>query len=181
MIKKIRLTPGLAFLALFIFLFLNPSQSQAYDFFSSQKDKNHFIAEEPDQVLEDPFFREEEYYAHSSAATLAPETPVSVWEKRDNESNSDQIHGLTTDSQNNVIITGLSDSSFYTIKYNSSGNKLWSQKISSTSHNEAWDVVVDSNDNIIVTGQAYAGWRTNFYTIKYDSSGNTLWSRSYDS
>jgi flagellar hook capping protein FlgD/beta-propeller repeat-containing protein len=96
---------------------------------------------------------------------------------------SDCPESITTDLQGNVIIAAASDKlntnyDYLTIKYDSSGNRLWESFYNSP--DSAWDepeeVVTDSLGNIYVTGTS----DDDILTIKYDFNGNEIWVRRYD-
>jgi len=67
---------------------------------------------------------------------------------------------------------------YYTIKYDSNGNKLWEVAYDAGGRDEAFAVAVDSENNIIVGGRA----SEDFCLIKYSPEGNKLWDDpvSYD-
>ena len=95
----------------------------------------------------------------------------------------DSAEDVDTDSNGNVIVTGMSNNTannydYYTIKYDRDGNELWSRRYDGGSLDQAYEVVVDSQDNVIVTGTSQTS-NYNYYTIKYDSSGNQLWTATY--
>jgi len=100
------------------------------------------------------------------------------WNKSYDSSHSDFAYGVAVDGGDNVIVTGLSNNNYYTIKYDSDGNELWNK---SYGGGYARGVAVDSNNNVIVTGRSHNGLNHDYYTIKYDSDGNELWNKSYDS
>jgi hypothetical protein len=95
--------------------------------------------------------------------------------------------GVAVDSQDNVIVTGYTmtaagNNDYYTIKYESNGNKIWDVTYDSGRDDRAMDVAVDSLDNIIVTGWSYnTSGNYDYYTIKYDSTGSKIWDATYDS
>jgi uncharacterized delta-60 repeat protein len=94
---------------------------------------------------------------------------------------SEDAHGVATDSADNVIVTGQSNSDYYTIKYDSSGNEVWNRVYDGGStFDEGGDVAVDSEDNVIVTGRSRLSGDDDYFTIKYDSNGNWIWSKAYD-
>lgn len=107
-----------------------------------------------------------------------------LWSKSYDGANwYDEAWGITTDFNNNIIVTGTSANNYYTIKYDSDGNVLWAKSYDGgigASLDTAWDVAVDSNNNIVVAGTIYGLLNNNYYTIKYDSIGNMMWGKVYD-
>jgi hypothetical protein len=94
----------------------------------------------------------------------------------------DGAFAITTDSFENVYVTGTSHSSLtgydiITIAYDSCGNELWVARYNGPAnyHDRAFVITTDSFGNIYVAGES-AGIRTsNYVTIKYDSLGNEVW------
>ncbi|MBK6484698.1 MAG: SBBP repeat-containing protein [Chitinophagaceae bacterium] len=113
-----------------------------------------------------------------------------VWSKSQNGTagGHDHVLAIVTDDAGNVYITGESEgnSSDYdvlTIKYNSSGTKLWSARYNGTSNlkDTGVKVKVDASGNVYV-----AGYKTGTTTgkdliaIKYNAAGNQQWVASYN-
>ncbi len=99
------------------------------------------------------------------------------------ENLNDALSALAIDSSGNIYVTGKSHgrSTLYdyaTIKYDSSGNKLWVARYNSpkTDHDEARAIAVDdSSGNVYVTGESLK----EYTTVAYDSSGKELWVAKY--
>ncbi|MCZ2442986.1 MAG: hypothetical protein LC101_04335 [Flavobacteriales bacterium] len=101
-----------------------------------------------------------------------------IWERRYDNLRIDVGYSVAVDSNNNVIVTGKSQSTsspfnhcYYTIKYDSNGNLIWGKRFGNFNSNRAYGVAVDSNNNIIVTGYIRDGssdTTKDYYTIKYD-------------
>jgi len=106
-----------------------------------------------------------------------------LWKKWHGDGTINRAFAVATDGFDNVIVTGLKKLAsttryFYTIKYDSNGNVVWTREYdSSSSEDSAYGVAVDSRNNVIVTGRA----NNNYYTIKYSQSGDVIWRREYDS
>jgi uncharacterized delta-60 repeat protein len=87
--------------------------------------------------------------------------------------------GVETDSQDNVIVTGLPSSATYiiTAKYNSSGSLLWNQSFDMGTADVGYDIAIGSNDSVIVTGTTYSSAADSYsmLIVKYNSSGSYLW------
>ena len=106
-----------------------------------------------------------------------------IWSKTYDGGNNDAAYDVAVDSQNSILVTGYTTnagtgSAFYTIKYNSYGDEIWSKTYDSPKTDWAWGVAVDSYDNVIVTGQRRDSG-CDYYTIKYNSDGDELWSKEY--
>lgn len=92
-----------------------------------------------------------------------------------NSSNTDdEASDVVVDSLLNVYVTGstissLNQSDYYTIKYNSSGTKIWDIQTDAHHLNDkATNLVVDINNDIIITGQCETAPNTFEYTtVKY--------------
>jgi uncharacterized delta-60 repeat protein len=111
--------------------------------------------------------------------------------------------GVTVDSSDNIYVTGTTNGGIdnntssgsddiFLIKYNSSGEKQWTQQLGTSSRDrvaldadEIMDgVTVDSSDNIYVVGQTQGGLDNNtnsgdwdFFLVKYNSSGTKQWTQ----
>ena len=94
----------------------------------------------------------------------------------DSGNGEDRPHGIATDSQGNVIVTGGSKGpndtlDYYTIKYDrADGHVLWTRRYDGPNNglDEAIAVGVDSADNVIVTGRSVGlGSGEDIYTVRY--------------
>ena len=106
-----------------------------------------------------------------------------VWTDLNNhgyENGNDDIgYGVAVDPNENVYVTGSSyngnDYDYYTIKYDSTGNFIFDNRIDNHGTDLAYGIVTDKNGNIYVTGESKFGSSYNYYTVKYDSSWNVVW------
>ncbi|MDD2889167.1 MAG: SBBP repeat-containing protein [bacterium] len=94
---------------------------------------------------------------------------------------------IAVDISGNVYVTGGhwgTDSSYVTIKYNNSGDTMWTRKYhgpDSTGKDEATALAIDNSGNVYVTGRSYSSdTNPDYATIKYNSSGDTVWVRRYN-
>jgi uncharacterized delta-60 repeat protein len=105
-----------------------------------------------------------------------------AWEQRYDAGGDDVALGAALDSNDNVIVTGVSNGTFGTVKYAPNGTELWNRTFDwPGSDDEAQGIAVDSGDNIIVTGYAGGDSSYDYCTVKYDSNGTELWNATYDS
>lgn len=102
--------------------------------------------------------------------------------------NIDQANALAVDAFGNVYVTGysLTNPNNYdcrTVKYNSSGNRLWVNTHSGfgDGFDEGSSLKTDAFGNVYVAGRS-TGELTNldYFTIKYDSSGAMKWLKQYN-
>jgi uncharacterized delta-60 repeat protein len=115
-----------------------------------------------------------------------------VWLARYNgpANGHDHATNITTDSNDNIYVTGNSDGSgtgrgYTTIKYSPDSNQpVWVARYNgpANGHDYATNIATDSNDNIYVTGASYgAGTEEDFATIKYSQDSNhPLWVARYN-
>jgi hypothetical protein len=125
-------------------------------------------------------------------------------------SSKDSGNGVAVDSSNNIYVTGTTgggldnnthfgSNDIFLVKYNSSGEKQWTQQLGGHwytssgnivySHNDAGTgVTVDSSNNIYVTGvtSRIIGGNTDYggvdiFLVKYNSSGVKQWAKQLGS
>ncbi len=82
-------------------------------------------------------------------------------------------------------INGLGD--FLLIKYDASGNLIWSKSDGASNDDKPGDIAIDSNGNIYVVGAFYGtgtfgnttltSTLVNVITLKYNSNGDILWAK----
>lgn len=101
---------------------------------------------------------------------------------------SDEPVDVAVDDSGYIYVTGMStnapySSDYYTIKYDSSGNEIWSVRYNSPENGDDIPVAicVDKSGNVYVTG--YSSSKISAYdylTIKYNAAGQLQWSIRYD-
>jgi len=94
-----------------------------------------------------------------------------LWQRIFDTGETDYARGITTDSEGNIIVTGISDlqnsnGGCLTIKYNQNGDTVWTRRYDVNAHG----VTTDNSGNIIIGGDK---------VIKCDPSGDVLWSQTY--
>jgi uncharacterized delta-60 repeat protein len=101
--------------------------------------------------------------------------------------NEDKAFGIATDADCNVFVTGYSTSDngpdYLTVKYDSSGNQLWTANYNGPGNAEdkAFGIATDADGNVYITGES-KGINTDFdyATVKYNSSGVQQWAARYN-
>jgi hypothetical protein len=97
------------------------------------------------------------------------------------------IAGIVVDGSGNVYVAGnrkkSGSSDYVTLKYNSSGTRLWSAIYNGPDNLDdiANAIAVDVSGNVYVTGGSKsASSNYDFLTVKYDASGNQVWAKRSD-
>ncbi|MFA5034022.1 MAG: SBBP repeat-containing protein [bacterium] len=113
-----------------------------------------------------------------------------MWVRRYNgpANSDDKASAIALDKNGNIYVTGYSygsgtDEDYVTIKYNSSGDTMWTRRYNGTGNgdDEAIAIALDGNGNIYVTGNSIdSGTGYDYATIKYNSLGDTMWIRRYN-
>ena len=117
------------------------------------------------------------------------------WTKQLGTSDDDWGGGVTTDSSDNIYVTGETLGGFgknknsggkdiFLIKFNSSGTKKWIRQFGTSKIEWEGGVTTDSSDNIYVTGYTEGGLDGNtssggkdIFLVKYNSSGTKQWTK----
>lgn len=111
---------------------------------------------------------------------------VVKWTKNTDFGSADYASKVIVDKFRNVYVTGYSTGGgtghdYQTVKYDSSGNYLWSADYNYPSNNgeEPSDIAVDNSGNVYVTGTGTGFFGSQSETVKYNSSGTLIWSARY--
>ena len=98
---------------------------------------------------------------------------------------SDRAVAIALDPQNNIVITGYSDSDpgittnydFVTVKYNTAGTQLWAVRYNSTFNSDDRPVglVIAASGNVYVAGRSFNGLDDDLLLVKYNSTGIVQW------
>ena len=117
------------------------------------------------------------------------------WTKQLGTSDNDQGRGVTTDSSDNIYVSGNTwgglggkkhegKSDIFLIKFNSSGTKKWIRQFGTSKIDWEYGVTTDSSDNIYVTGYTEGGLDGNtssggkdIFLVKYNSKGTKKWTK----
>jgi hypothetical protein len=114
-----------------------------------------------------------------------------IWASRYNYpgGNDNEGSAIVVDNGGNVYVGGYAFTGppfliygFLTIKYNASGDTVWTRIYDPYGTGRAWDIAVDNEGNVYVTGESNGPGisGSDYATIKYDSNGNPLWISRYD-
>ncbi len=91
---------------------------------------------------------------------------------------------VAVDLQDNIVVTGVSNSDFYTRKYSPEGRLLWSRRLDGGGTEEAASVAVDSQGDIVIAGSSnrirQSADDIDYYILKLTPKGDVLWEWDYD-
>lgn len=103
---------------------------------------------------------------------------------------TDSANAIALDASGNVYVTGVSEGNvsghgnlfqdYLTIKYDASGNQLWTARFNGSAQriDEAYAIATDKNGNAYVTGVS-TGDGYEFATIKYNAGGAQQWVQTF--
>jgi len=101
---------------------------------------------------------------------------------------NDVATSMTVDRAGNSYVTGYSKGKgtgydFLTLKYDTDGNEVWSERLDggSAGDDKPVAVKVDATGNVYVTGSSQGkASDADYLTVKYDSEGKLLWKKRYN-
>jgi len=109
------------------------------------------------------------------------------WERRYNNpiNGEDDAYAIDVDNAGNSYVTGRSyngnNYDITTIKYDNSGNLIWSKNYSGSTNLDDYPVkiMVDFQNNVIVGGRVSVTGGTYAVLLKYSASGSLIWSKMF--
>jgi len=103
-----------------------------------------------------------------------------LWQQVLGGVNNEDGYGITTDSTNNVYVTGDVNSSVQGLllaKYDTNGNPQWARALNSVMTYGA-DTIADSTGNVYICGTSYnRDSNGDLLIVKYASTGDVLWQK----
>ena len=103
---------------------------------------------------------------------------------------TDRAISIALDPQNNIVITGYSDSDpaittnydFTTVKYNAAGTQLWAVRYNGTLNLDDKPVAmaIAPSGNIYVAGRTFNGVDDDMLLVKYNSNGIVQWTHTWN-
>jgi len=102
-----------------------------------------------------------------------------LWTAEINETNTVQIYCISLDSRGDIYLGGrvhnLSDTSLVLMKYNNSGQKLWSKMYKGDILS---DMKIDSSNNLYLLAIKSCENSTNNFILKVDEMGILIWNKT---
>jgi len=106
-----------------------------------------------------------------------------IWKKTDKVESYSESFNTTSDSSGNIYVTGKYANpswlyNFLTLKYDPSGNILWTKKSDGEDyiyqHDESYGISVDSSGNVFVAGNSHNGQNFDMLTLQYGQVADKL-------
>eukprot|EP00053_Salpingoeca_punica_P010204 m.91902 g.91902 ORF g.91902 m.91902 type:complete len:748 (-) comp15315_c1_seq1:13-2256(-) len=117
-----------------------------------------------------------------------------IWSRLLGGSGNDEAHGVATDGESNIYITGWTDSpsfvgqgnadpgsyDIFLAKYATNGSRLWTRLYGGSGHETGRGIAVDDSNQVFVVG--YTSWPAPYsLTVKFRQDGEQLWNRTRNS
>ncbi len=100
---------------------------------------------------------------------------------------NDESYGITSDIENNIILTGyttsfgMGDKDVVLVKFDNSGLQMWNKTWGGSDIDEAFDVITDDYCNIYVAGRTnnLGAGSADVIFLKYSKNGDLLWNKTW--
>ncbi|MBA7519506.1 hypothetical protein ES705_11585 [subsurface metagenome] len=110
-----------------------------------------------------------------------------VWERSWGGSDWDYCSGIAIDNSDNIYIAGGTQgfgalgTDMFVVKYDSSGNRIWSRLWGGNSRDQCRKIDVDAIGGVYLAGftESYGEGRNDLCLVKFDSSGNYVWNKTW--
>jgi len=128
-------------------------------------------------------------------------TGENVWTRQMGSPKSDTVSGVAVDSEGNIYVAGYTlgtlpgsptthqgGADIFLVKYNSTGDSVWTRQMGSPFNDTVSGVAVDTTGNIYVAGYTSStlpGSPTtnqgsdDLFLVKYNSAGDNVWTRQF--
>ncbi len=112
---------------------------------------------------------------------------TNLWNTTWGGNDNDHGVGISVDKNNDIYITGSTESfgagitDIFLAKYSSSGKRLWNTTWGGSDYDRGFGVAVDENDDIYITGftKSFGAKISDIFLAKYSSSGKKLWNTTW--
>lgn len=124
------------------------------------------------------------YFAQALIIKYSPSGDT-IWSRRYQGVFFDMAPGVTTDSTNNIYVSGLSFNGntydLLLLKYSSNGDLVWDRIYDNGFDEIGYRADVSSDQSVTVCGIVYPpSYEADFLLIKYLPNGDTLWTKVYN-
>ncbi|MGD9128534.1 MAG: SBBP repeat-containing protein [Planctomycetia bacterium] len=120
---------------------------------------------------------------------------VNQWTRQLGTADSDIGGGVAVDNNGDIYVTGSTQDAFdgntyvgsndiFVAKYDTNGNKQWTDQFGTLSSDAGSDIAVDSNNELYLTGTSYGGLDgvpgvggTDLFLAKYGADGARMWTQ----
>ncbi|MEO0124357.1 MAG: T9SS type A sorting domain-containing protein [candidate division WOR-3 bacterium] len=124
------------------------------------------------------------YFAQALIIKYSPSGDT-IWSRRYQSVFFDIAQGVTTDSMNNIYVSGLSFNGntydLILLKYSSNGDLVWDRIYDNGFDEIGYRADVSSDQSVTVCGIVYPpSYEADFLLIKYLPNGDTLWTKVYN-
>jgi hypothetical protein len=117
------------------------------------------------------------------------------WTRQLGTGSADYGNDVAVDTSGNVYVSGFTDGSLdgnasaggydmFVVKYNSAGEKQWTEQLGTTSTDRGWGVAVDTSGHVYVCGSTDGSLDGNasaggydMFVVQYDANGNKQWTK----